>query len=111
MGEKSFLGELVFDLYPHSKTDAIYDLLLLVVVIIISNHLFSDHSYPAMETIIILSLIAGIKYNRRRSLWGQGGCFGYLVRVLLLFPLGLAYLPFLIWFAIRKLMGKAAPNV
>lgn len=111
MSDKSLLGELVFDLYPKSKTDALFDLLLPVAVIIVCGYLFSSHSYSTLETIIVLLLVSGVKYNKRRSTWGRGGCFGYLVRVLLLLPLGMVYLPFLVWFSIRKLLGKAEPNV
>jgi len=35
MKEKSLLGEIIHEIYPHSKTDAIYDLGLIAIGIVL----------------------------------------------------------------------------
>ena len=117
MAEKSFFGEILNEVYPATRTAALYDLALLVIVAYIFwKGLLSEPTDYFAESVggvyMAVAIAAGIKYSFRRGTWRSGGCHGMLVRLVFCFFIGFIYAPFMLWFAIRRLFfGKPAPKV
>ena len=116
MSDKSFLKEIVDEIYPINKTAAFYDLALIIIVaFVFAKALLSEPTEYFAESVggvyLAVALVAGIMYSFRRGVWASGGCLGILVRLALCGLIGLIYAPFMLWFAIRKLLGRPAPNV
>lgn len=122
MSENSIIGEIIKDVYPDSKTGAFFDLLLIaLVVFFVSKYMLTQEALQTTDTTektvfigtviyVSASLVAGLKYVWRRSI-GGGGCFGSLMRFIFLLPIGMFYVPFMVTFAIQKLIGKPAPDL
>ena len=115
MSQRSLLGEIVHDIYPINKTGALFDLILfaLLAYVVYKSLIQGETTYKAEYwgmIYLVWALAAGVKYAYKRNIWGQGGCLGMIVRVALIVPIGFVYAPFMLVFAIRKLMGKPDPD-
>lgn len=105
--EKNLIEEILDDVYPKKSSEAISDFGILLLGYFVWGLFFRE---SGTSVFLVLSVASGIKYFFKRNTWVAGGLLGTLLRIVLVVPLGAVYMPFMVWFAVRRLRGKGKPT-